>query len=128
MILFAVLLQILSCLNDPPPPFFHSWTFHQSTVLSEDTWQEWQELEGRDLWLGYENGGWETSGDERWAGRLIGRDFEVWLFHSETRQEYDILPFANTRAYADSQGNHYGVHPCGGWAVDDTILEDLIGK
>jgi hypothetical protein len=126
MIVVMVLLQILSCLNNPAPPTLLSWTLHRHEVLSNNQWQAWQELDGRSLWLGYANGGWETTGDERWAGRLIGDDYEVWLFYSPTRQEYDLLPFADTRLFADANGEHYGMHPCGGWAVNEDIINAII--
>jgi len=119
-------MQILSCLNNPDPPTLLSWTLQRNEMVSADDWQAWQELEGRDLWLGYDAGGWETTGDERAAGRLVGDDYLVWLFYSPTRNEYDILPFADTRLFADSVGDHYGMHPCGGWAIDAEIIEGLI--
>jgi hypothetical protein len=126
MIAFAVLLQILACLNNPDPPTLRSWTMHRNDILTATQWRAWQDLEGRNLWLGYAHGGWATSGDERWAGRLIGDDYVVWLFYSPSRQEYELFPFADTRIYADANGDHYGMHPCGGWAVDKEIIEALI--
>jgi hypothetical protein len=126
MIAMIIWLQILTCLNNPDPPTLRSWTMHRHEQLDQTEWQQWQELEGRDLWLGYENGGWDTTGDERWAGRLIGEQYVVWLFYSPSRREFELFPFADTRIYADANGEHYGMHPCGGWAVDEDIIDAII--
>ncbi|HEY4760042.1 MAG TPA: hypothetical protein VIH42_05620 [Thermoguttaceae bacterium] len=127
MILFVVLLQALSCLLNPPAPFMTEWGHSSGKWLADEPWVELQTLSGRDLWLGYENGGWETTGDEYGRYKLTGNDYEVWLFYSPTRQEYDLLPFANTTLFADAKNNHYGLHPCGGWAVEESIVDRIIG-
>ena len=73
---------------------------------------------GDSFWIGYENGGFDwpqdvqpvlqltlvmADGDESWL--------DVW-WSAQTPDVYYALPFANTVAYADAQGEHYGTHPC----------------
>lgn len=72
----------------------------------------------RSFWVGYDAGGfampddaadvlnltlYTADGGERW--------FDV-LYSPQTPAVYYALPFANTQAYADAQGQHYGTHPC----------------
>jgi hypothetical protein len=72
----------------------------------------------RSFWVGYENGGFAwahdvaplltltfemTDGSERW--------FDV-FWSEQTPDAYYALPFANPTPYADSNGEHYGTHPC----------------
>jgi hypothetical protein len=123
-----LLFQALACLLSPAPPFAHQWAEGPGKYLTESQWNSLQTLTGDDLWLGYDNGGWLTTGDERGRYRLVGDDYEVWLFFSATRQQYDILPFANTTLFADANGDHYGMHPCGGWAIDAPIIDAILGK
>lgn len=122
-----LLFQALACLLNPPTPFITDWGQSEGKHLAQDTWDTLQTVTGRDLWLGYDNGGWETTGDEYGRYKLTGDGWEVWLFYSATRDEYDILPFSNPEPFADANGDHYGMHPCGGWAVDAAIFDALIG-
>ena len=72
----------------------------------------------RSFWVGYENGGFAWAhdvaplltltftaedGSERW--------FDV-FWSDETPDSYYALPFVNTAAYADANGEHFGTHPC----------------
>jgi len=72
----------------------------------------------RSFWVGYENGGFAWTND---VAPLLTLTFmmadgsERWfdVFWSEqTPDAYYALPFANPTPYADSNGEHYGTHPC----------------
>jgi len=30
--------------------------------------------------------------------------------------------------FADANGDHYGMHPCGGWAIDAPIIDAILGE
>ena len=126
MMPLLLLFQALACLLNPPAPFATDWMETEGKFLAAWQWNDLQQIEGRDLWMGYENGGWETTGDEYGVQKLSGADYEVWIFYSPTRNEYDLLPFANTALFADTNGEHYGMHPCGGWAVPVDALDMII--
>ena len=126
MIQLLVFFQALSCLLNPPTPFVTEWGHNTGKWFGPEQWTALQQVEGRDLWLGYENGGWFTTGDERGAYKMIGEGYEIWVFYSPSRHEYDLLPFANTEIFADANGDHLGMHPCGGWAVERERIMRLL--
>ena len=126
MIVLGLLLQILACLNNPPAPFLVEGIYDHGKWLSDPTWNALQTLTGRDLWIGYDNGGWETTGDEYRRYTLRGDDYEVWVYYSPLREEYELFPFADTALFPDANGDHWGMHPCGGWAVDQQIINAII--
>ena len=87
-----------------------------------DEWESLHELSGRSLWIGYENGGWDLD-EPVFVFYTIEaysiEDYspiEIWIALGET--EWYWFPFANTELFADANGDHYGMHPCGGFAVD----------
>lgn len=72
----------------------------------------------RSFWVGYENGGFAWASDVQPVLTLTfsaADGGERWLdvfWSARTPDAYYALPFANTVAYADSNGEHYGTHPC----------------
>ena len=87
------------------------------------------------FWVGYEHGGFAMPGDASDVLRLTlttadggERWFDV-LYSEATPGVYYALPFANTQAYADSAGEHFGVHPCAAFTLTEadyhTLLEAL---
>lgn len=70
------------------------------------------------FWIGYAAGGFAMPSDAADVLRLTlttadggERWFDV-LYSEATPGVYYALPFANTTAYADTSGQHFGTHPC----------------
>ncbi len=93
---------------------------------------------GRSFWVGYEHGGFAWTNDVEPVLTLtlyLEDGEERWLdiFWSEqTPEDYYALPFANTVAYADVNGEHFGTHPCAAilmtTAEYQSLLEALRGN
>jgi hypothetical protein len=92
----------------------------------------------RSFWVGYANGGFAWTNDVSPALTLtftMADGSERWfdVFWSEQAPDaYYALPFANTAAFADSNGEHYGQHPCTAILMTraeyDALLEALGGR
>lgn len=84
------------------------------------------------FWAGYEAGGFAWPDDVRPELALtftMADGSERWLdvFWSEQAPDaYYALPFANPTPYADSNGEHYGTHPCAAILMTGTEYEALI--
>lgn len=78
---------------------------------------------GPSFWVGYENGGFAWTNDvmpELTLTFTASDGTERWLdvFWSEqTPDVYYVLPFSNPTPYADSNGEHYGTHPCAAFTI-----------
>ena len=117
---------VFTCLDNPPAPLrTYYWGF-EGKWMAEDSWTAVQAIEGRPLWVGYDNGGWATAGDERLVEFWEWPDLLVTVWYSPSRDEYEFYPHKNIELYADANGDHYGIHPCGGWAVDATVIDILL--
>lgn len=91
-------------------------------------------LEGESIWIGYENGGWAYPADmaemtfaSYWVfGKYGGEKFWVTLYVAD---EYALgFVYDNTDPFADSNGEHMGYHPCGGWQLDVDSVMAVIEK
>jgi hypothetical protein len=75
-------------------------------------------------------GYWDIPGDVRghWkiTGDIGGAPMMVWIWCND--DNCYLLPFANTRPYADQDGKHYGVHPCGGYEVDRVVIDEIMER
>ena len=91
--------------------------------MSEDAWARIQGLTGRPLWIGYDNGGWDSAGDEYLIRFWEWPDAMVSVFYSPSRDEYQFYP--NQDRGFTGAGDRYGLHPCGGWAVNATVIDEI---
>jgi len=72
----------------------------------------------RSFWVGYAAGGFAWPADVRPALTLtltMADGGERWVdvyWSEQTPDAYYALPSANPTPYADSNGEHYGTHPC----------------
>lgn len=90
-------------------------------------------LRGRSIWVGYANGGWDyPEGLEEWAsdrywikGDKAGTPFWAIIYVTDHDYAYGYV-FDNTVAFTDSNGEHYGQHPCGGWELDSATVEQVL--
>ena len=110
--------------------------------ISEFEFEDWHGVLGDSIWLGYPEPGetpewgtkhgfavpedavmirrytWDTSVGERY----------VWVFYSSSTPDlYYVFPFKTMEEFADSNGNHMGVHPCGAFSTSRAQLDDIIG-
>lgn len=89
-------------------------------------------IEGESIWIGYEHGGWDypdgieaMSFTRYWIfGKRDGVKFWVILYIG-AEWSYGFT-FANTEPYADANGEHYGQHPCDGYAIDGAALVEAV--
>lgn len=85
---------------------------------------------GENIWVGYDNGGFNVPDDTRIMRRIWLYDGDGSLYHATNRAliwiavspqtpmlEYWFV-FDNTRPYADANGKHYGLHPCAAVRVE----------
>jgi len=111
---------VLDCLGDVEAPMLFT---RQVTLLDNEAWQRLRETEGRSIWIGYENGGFDVPDDLRMAAQVRGRgergEIMVWIYQSPSTPEYSYwFVFASIVPFADGDGDHYGVHPCGAFRVE----------
>jgi len=83
-----------------------------------------QNLKARDIWVGYENGGWADPDIYKWHSKMydakerIVRTIEVWVFYSALKDDYQV--FVHDNLVPDENG---GIHPCGWGQVVKTDLD-----
>lgn len=90
--------------------------------LDANTLAAWYALEGEDIWLGYERGGFDIPLDakpRRWF-KLVDYPVEVWVWKSDSEGMAYIFPFPDITPYLEVNG--YAAHPCGAFRVG---LEDV---
>lgn len=140
LVVFALLLQLHTPLIGACPAFGVPTS---GTGYDTETWTDYtlspQDIQAvlnidadRSFWVGYENGGFAWTND---VAPLLTLTFtmadgsERWfdVFWSErTPGTYYALPFANTLAYADVNGQHYGTHPCAAILMSEQEYRALI--
>jgi hypothetical protein len=107
--------RALDCVSDAVGIEYHTW------LVDMPEWDDLLALEGVSVWVGYDAGGWDVPEDIHNHGRITGTQYgervEVWVWHSDQSDRYYLFPFSSMRRFADSNGEHYGVHPCGGFEV-----------
>jgi hypothetical protein len=105
----------LDCVADATDIEYHTW------LVDLPQWDDLLALEGASVWVGYSAGGWDVPEDIHNHGRITGTQYgeriEVWVWHSDQADRYYLFPFSSMRRFADKDGNHWGVHPCGGFEV-----------
>ncbi len=119
----------LDCVMDMDNPTLQVWGHpNLSYSISADIWQQLTEIDGDSIWIGYDAGGWSVPNDIVGAWKITGDNgnSEIWVWQSENEYAYYVFPFANTELFADGNGNHYGMHPCGGWQITRSDLNLLI--
>jgi hypothetical protein len=108
-------------------------TWMQPLPLDTEDWENLGQLQGvPDVWVGYDNGGFDVSGDayrlwtiQAYAGN---NPIMVWINYSRSANEFYWFPFANIVPYADTNGDHYGPHPCGAFRVSyEDVISWLLG-
>jgi len=82
----------------------------------------WQDVVGENIWIGYENGGFDVPSDLYFLPDVVfdtsnGLRY-LWVVASDSTPDYIyVLPFNSMEPYSDANGDHYGVHPCGAFRV-----------
>ncbi len=121
---------IFECLGDtdsiskPTLQYRRNDGMPENVPLTHQSLEKIWTLTGDSIWIGYENGGWaypenmsEMEFERYWIfGKKSGVNFWVIIYVSDD-YTYGFV-FENTEAYTDSNGEHYGQHPCGGWEID----------
>jgi len=113
----------LDCVADADNLTLQAWQrAYPSFDIDTEQWQTLTRIEGNSVWVGYSDGGWNVPADVIGAWQIEGdidnSPVSIWIWSSEQTGAYYIFPFADTSLFADSNGQHYGMHPCGGWRVD----------
>ena len=95
-----------------------------SHTLTSEQVADLYTLEGYgDVWVGYDNGGWNVPVDIRPLGRLYlwNDDTDramIWIYIADSMPGWTYwFVFDNMKPFADRNGNHYGIHPCGVYRV-----------
>lgn len=117
---------VLACLGDIDSIAIAYWPPRTQT-FTEDTIAALQALEGVSIWVGYADGGYALPGDTAsWFKLYINGNRQVWAYASvETGNAY-LFVFDNLTPYADANGQHYGIHPCGMFAVERSAVGAII--
>lgn len=113
-----------------------------TTTSTEEIMSQLSTWLGRDIWLGYTEdlpagapSGFDLptdvidygkirirrGTDEDWESRQ-----EIWLLYSESENEFYIYPFDDMHPFTDEEGLHYGIHPCGAYAISRETIDELL--
>ena len=93
----------------------------------------WQHVKGKSIWIGYDKGGFDIPDDWYFLPDVVfdtskGKRY-LWVIAApSTPGDIYVFPFKSMEPYADANGEHYGVHPCGAYRVTDyppRLLIDL---
>lgn len=91
-------------------------------------------IDGDSFWIGYERGGFAWPDDVRWVLNVtlwMQNGDERWIEvygAASTPDVYYVLPYANTVAYADSNGEHWGTHPCAAVTISGEAFEAIMAE
>lgn len=91
-------------------------------------------LQGPSIWIGYERGGWAWPSDVAletclqlvWKNRHTTHLY-VYASVSTPALRY-VVVFKDMTIFADSNGQHVGQHPCGGYAVSVEAVEAVYAE
>lgn len=96
-------------------------------------WEAWDSLQGQGFWLGYDRGGFDWPKDvyiygQLWLPLEDGKEPRQVLFYfsKQTPDRFYILPFVSIQPYADSNGKHFGSHPCAAYVVKLEYIKPLL--
>lgn len=87
----------------------------QRRPLTREELVQWYELEGADVWVGYERGGFDVPDDVRRWFKLVDEPTEVWVWYSPSEDAAYIFPFRDATPRLEGEG--YAIHPCGAFRV-----------
>ena len=91
--------------------------------LDAETLAAWYALEGEDIWIGYEHGGFDVPEDVRRWFKLVDAPAEVWVWRSASEQAaYIFVMSDNTPVY---ENGGYVMHCCGVFKIDLAAVPDL---
>ncbi len=82
----------------------------------------WQNVRGVSIWPGYENDGYKIPSDwyflpDEIFYTSVGTRY-MWIVGIRSMQgTIYVFSFISMEPYADANGEHYGVHPCGIYQV-----------
>jgi len=84
----------------------------------------WQDVMGESIWVGYENGGFDLPDKRYFLSDVLFKTSKgeryMWIVASHSIPDtIYVFPFKSMEPYADANGDHYGVHPCGAYRVTD---------
>jgi hypothetical protein len=74
------------------------------------------DIEARDIWVGYENGGFDLPDDLEYVLPYRDDEYQIWFRYSPSKEEYYVFPFDHVPTMENP-------HPCAGAAItpDDYI-------
>jgi len=111
---------------------YYSWRGWQP--IDPESWNNLLQIKGRDIWLGYDQGGFDVPEDiiPLFRFRGIGEEnqaVELWIWWARsTPASLYWFPFPSVVPFADSNGDHYGIHPCGAYIVNFNDFLDWLGQ
>lgn len=80
----------------------------------------------RSFWVGYDHGGFTPAYFESEENRALTLTLytadggERWVDITEHAGVYYVLPYAQTTAYTDANGEHMGTHPCAAFTLTES--------
>jgi hypothetical protein len=113
----------LSCVADADNLTLYDWGWYRTgTPIDANQWDEWLQVEGADIWCGYDcESPFDITEDVYPAYKIVGEQSEVWIWRGRQSGDYYVFPFADTTL--DDDGNP---HPCGAYHVDKDELNEVI--
>jgi hypothetical protein len=81
------------------------------------------DLEMRNIWIGYDAGGWDIPDNPYPVARIVGLNeigihVEVWIWSAPDVDELYLFMFDSLVSSCDADGNHCGIHPSAAVAVN----------
>lgn len=124
---------VVACIGAVTNPQYStapSWWRYSPIAL--EAWEQLQAVEGASIWLGYGAGGYVVPEDCELVFKIGGVGEEgqrvlVWVWWAESQPDtFWVFPFRNIQPYADANGQHYGIHPCGMYTVEADDLQPIL--
>ncbi len=130
-VVFAFLLQVTSPLINMCPQFLipvtgngYDANWNEVTLDSLAIQALLNLPAGNSFWLGYERGGFAPAYFESEPALTLtlytADGGERWIDVTEHAGVYYVLAYAQTVAYADANGEHFGVHPCAAFTLTES--------
>lgn len=132
-ILFALSLQLATvcpAFGVPVSGVGYDSAWHEYTLTADGIAAVLALDASRSFWVGYDHGGFAPAYFESEPALTLtlytADDGERWIDITETGGVYYVLPYAQTEAYADANGEHMGTHPCAAFMLAGDEYENLI--
>jgi hypothetical protein len=133
LLVFVIVLVVVNadsgypfaCVADADNLVLYRWgRYRTGQAISAEQWQALQLVQGVDIWVGYDNGGFDITEDiyPVWKikGMIGNEPMQAWIWQGE--RHYYVLSIADTTI--DAGG---GIHGCGVHRVDKGAIDDIFG-